>query len=106
SDVEAMALGYESRANDDAIVREVDEVLADPSGYAAATLLASLVARGTLEIQIAFRPGRQGIFHDKVGIFADSAGDRVSFGGSANESWSAWSPGGNHESFHAFSSWE
>jgi superfamily II DNA or RNA helicase len=59
-----------------------------------------------LDLRVAFRPGVAGIYHDKVGIFADDEGDRVSFDGSANESWSAWSEGGNHEAFHAFASWQ
>ena len=45
-----------------------------------------------------------GIFHDKLGIFEDGEGKRVSFIGSTNETWRAW--GLNHESFDVFSSWK
>ncbi len=105
ADIDAISEGYEQRAADEALVEELDEVLGDPTGRAAASLLATLVAAGTVDIKIAFRPGAQGIFHDKVGIFTDGEGARVSFDGSSNETWSAWSGGGNHEAFHAFTSW-
>lgn len=105
ADIEAISAGYEQRTTNDALVHELDEVLADATGRAAASLLATLIAAGTVDIKIAFRPGAQGIFHDKVGIFTDAEGARVSFDGSSNETWSAWSGRGNHEAFHAFTSW-
>jgi superfamily II DNA or RNA helicase len=58
-----------------------------------------------VEIRLAFRPDSEGLFHDKVGIFTDANGDRVTFTGSANDSWAAWSGRANHEYFHAFASW-
>lgn len=44
------------------------------------------------------------IFHEKVGIFTDSKGDRLAFSGSNNESLSGWSH--NVESFHVYCGWE
>lgn len=104
-DILAMQEGYVARAAGGSLVKELEESLEDPVGQAVGHLLATLVAEGALDMRIAFRPGATGIHHDKVGIFADAQGDRVSFDGSTNESWSAWSPNGNHEGFHAFTSW-
>jgi len=69
-----------------------------PLGYSQ-----TLVAAKILEVQIAFPSTPQGIFHDKLGIFQDEDGRRVTFVGSANETWAAW--GLNHESFEVFCSW-
>jgi superfamily II DNA or RNA helicase len=104
-DIAAMREGYAARTAGSAVVRELEECLEDPVGDGVGRLLATLIAHRTLDLRIAFRPGVAGIYHDKVGIFADGDGERVSFDGSANESWSAWSDAGNHEAFHAFSSW-
>jgi superfamily II DNA or RNA helicase len=46
-----------------------------------------------------------GIFHEKLGIFEDLEGNRVSFRGSSNETWSGWHSTGNHEAFEVFRSW-
>jgi superfamily II DNA or RNA helicase len=105
-DIAAIDAGYEQRAAGEAVVRELEEHLdGDPAGDAAARLLATLIAGGTVEIRLAFRPDGAGLFHDKVGIFADADGNRVTFTGSANETWAAWSGRANHEYFHAFASW-
>jgi superfamily II DNA or RNA helicase len=71
----------------------------------AAEFLATLVAFGALDVRFALRPDCSGIFHDKVGIFRDPKGDVLTFVGSANETYSAWSPDANHEAFEAFRSW-
>lgn len=105
-DIAAMREGYAARVAGTGVVRELEECLEDPVAHAVSRLLATLIAYGALDLRIAFRPGRTGIYHDKVGIFTDGAGERVSFDGSANESWSAWSDEGNYEAFHAFTSWQ
>jgi superfamily II DNA or RNA helicase len=46
---------------------------------------------------------RDGIFHMKIGVLADGAGQGVSFSGSINESVSAWLK--NAEEFKVFRSW-
>ncbi len=46
----------------------------------------------------------QHIFHEKVGIFTDSKGDRLAFSGSNNESLGGWEQ--NVESFHVYCGWE
>jgi superfamily II DNA or RNA helicase len=105
-DIEAIRDGYEQRALEGAITRDLDRLEADDVGRAAASLLGTLIAAGAIELKLAFNRNERGLFHDKVGIFADHpAGDQVSFTGSANETWAAWSGLMNHESFHAFTSW-
>jgi DNA phosphorothioation system restriction enzyme len=71
--------------------------------------LAWLAAAGLLEIKLALRLGplgeaSRGIFHEKAGVFTDSAGNHVSFSGSSNET-----AGGlleNFESIKVFCSWK
>lgn len=71
--------------------------------------LAWLAAAGRLQIKLALRLDPQGnysrgLFHEKVGIFTDSAGDHITFSGSSNET-----AGGlveNFESIKVFSSWK
>jgi superfamily II DNA or RNA helicase len=77
--------------------------------------LAWLVAKNQLDIKVAIvidRFGqpmdydaalRRGIFHQKVGIFEDEAGNLISFSGSVNESATAWEE--NIEEFKVFRSW-
>jgi DNA phosphorothioation system restriction enzyme len=50
-------------------------------------LIGALIAGQRLDIKLAFvvQQGQLGIYHEKVGIFRDAAGDLVAFTGSANE---------------------
>ncbi len=75
----------------------------DPDKAILARVFSSLLASGVLEMRIA-KTDLTGIFHDKVGIFEDAAGDYVSFIGSANETAAAWSGFVNHENLEVFSS--
>ncbi len=70
----------------------------------AVACLRALVNSGVLEIRFV-SSGRSGLFHDKLGIFTDEYGDKVSFIGSANETAAAWSGFVNHEQIEAFRSW-
>lgn len=64
-----------------------------------------LIERELLEIKIAIMTSRQGhgIYHEKIGIFEDAAGNRVAFQGSANESRGGLQA--NFESILVFCSW-
>ena len=68
-------------------------------------VLATLISVGALDIKVALRADRKGIYHEKIGIFIDGIGNRVSFKGSTNESWSGWHSDGNFESIEVFCSW-
>jgi superfamily II DNA or RNA helicase/HKD family nuclease len=104
-DIEAIRDGYEQRALEGSLARDLDRLESDDVGRAAASLLGTLIAAGVIELKLAFNRNHRGLFHDKVGIFTDASMHQVSFTGSANETWAAWSGLMNHESFHAFASW-
>lgn len=72
--------------------------------FNAARTFARLVASGVAEIKFAVRS--EGIYHEKFGIFEDNYGLKISFIGSINETYSALTPGQNHESFSIFQSTE
>jgi len=105
-DIDAIQEGLEGRLSANAIFQENLAKCADGAGdLPVVRLLASLVASRALDIRLAVRPGSAGIFHDKIGIFYDDSGNRVSFIGSANETYSAWHPEANHEGFEVFRDW-
>jgi len=77
--------------------------------------LAWMIAHGQLHIKIAIvinetgKPidsdnvEKEGIFHQKVGIFEDASGNKISFSGSDNETARAWLD--NIEEFKVFCNW-
>ena len=89
---------------DKAIIEEIRVALRDPKTLPVIELLATMVKLGSLEIQVAYKANHHGIFHTKVGIFHDDSGDAVSFDGSANETFMAWSH--NEERFKTFCTWQ
>ena len=106
-DIDAVATGY-ARRNEwvaERLIAEIDSLLADNETTYPARVLATLVAIGALEIKLAVRSDRKGLYHEKIGVFSDGSGNRVSFKGSANETWSAWHRQGNFESIEVFCSW-
>ena len=104
-DIEAIREGSDAiERGDDALRKEITRVLEHPHAASGAEILAALYVAENLEIRLAV-PAGEGIFHDKFGIFHDPYGNLVSFVGSINESWRAWHPYGNHESFEVFTSW-
>lgn len=113
-DVEAFAKGYEARDDilERALLRQLgEELMNEPASMTRHRLqcIAWLIADERLEIRIALpslsllRNG-SGIYHEKIGVFTDAAGDSVAFTGSPNET-----VGGlvsNFESIDVFKSWE
>lgn len=106
-DAQAIASGYLQR--DEAIARalerDISELLSAPDLSQCSRLLSTLILCGSLDIRLAVRTNASGIYHEKIGIFTDGEGQRVSFLGSANETWSAWHARGNHESIEVFRDW-
>lgn len=107
NDFETIRMGYLKREEiaSAKLIEQIELLLANPDTNYQTRVLATLVAVGALEIKIAFRKPSQGLYHEKIGIFIDEADNRVSFIGSANESWSGWHPEGNFESIEVFCSW-
>lgn len=66
-----------------------------------------MLSSGVLEIRLVildgFTASDAGLYHQKVGILTDPAGDMVSFSGSINETAKGWL--GNIEQFKVFRSW-
>src|SRR5258706_6221916 len=105
-DATAMADGYAARSEEvqgARLTEEIRRLLATPGTLKATKVLASLVALGVVEIRIAWVGDVAGgrskrLFHDKVGIFEDKAGDAIAFKGSMNETWPGLALDGNLES--------
>lgn len=103
-DFEAMKEGDAiGRRAQETVREDLERLLNNPAAVPATKLLATLIANEIMEVRIAFAEKPNGLFHDKLGIFEDLDGKRVSFRGSANETWRAW--GYNHESFDVSCSW-
>lgn len=106
-DVQALDAAYKEReVIGRRTLKDVREMLADVEARPVTEFLATLVATEVLELRIAYKPNKSGIFHQKLGIFADATGNQVSFNGSANETFSAWDVEANSESFDVFRSWQ
>ena len=113
-DAQALAEGYSAKAEELVASRlrtEVEHLLNSPALEKPARVLATLVAIGVIDFKIAFvgandAESRRRLFHDKVGIFTDTADNAVVFKGSMNETWSGLSNDGNLESVDVYLSWE
>ena len=106
-DIESIALGYARRSEvvGARLCQHIEELLAAETTAFGARVLATLVSVGALEIKVAIRADRKGLYHEKIGVFLDGIGNAVSFKGSANETWSGWHLQGNVESIEVFCSW-
>jgi len=80
----------------------IEEVFQEGIG-SGITKLAKLLEIGRLEIKIALPKTGRGIYHEKVGLFFDEAGNFLAFSGSANESNNAFE--NNYECIDVLTSW-
>ncbi len=106
-DAESIAEGYAERQTlaGRLLVDQIDRLLTDEATSYRTRVLATLVASGSLDIRVALRPEAYGLYHEKIGVFSDASGSRVSFLGSSNETWNGWHFLGNHEAIEVFRSW-
>ncbi len=106
-DIDSIALGYARKSDvvGDRLLQQIEELLAAEETAFNTRVLATLISVGALEIKVAVRADRKGLYHEKIGVFSDGIGNAVSFKGSANETWSGWHPQGNFESIEVFCSW-
>ncbi len=107
---EAIAEGYDLRAGMEAQLASTALEPPDSAALAALRRLASMVAKGNLDVKVAVpvdelgRPASGiGIYHEKVGILTDLDGNQLAFSGSINETAAGWLF--NRESFQVFCSW-
>lgn len=105
-DLEAIEDGLKRRDDVvlDALLRDLDA----PRGRfeeARLNLLSNLIASGVMEIKIALLDSGEeiGMFHEKLGLIHDDAGNVVAFSGSMNETANAFYR--NYEAFDVFTSW-
>lgn len=105
SDIEEIDRGYDRRrVIERATMREMSDELA-PDVLDGLSVVGSLIAKGQLDIKLAFVKGPKsiGIYHEKIGIVRDEHGDLIAFTGSANETM-----GGlvnNFESIEVYRGW-
>lgn len=104
-DIDEISKGYEVRK---IIERALLRGVVDPASIEESerlSYIASLIAKGVLDIKIAFLSSKNEIamYHEKMGIMSDREGNAVAFSGSMNESENAFSS--NYESFDVFCSW-
>jgi superfamily II DNA or RNA helicase len=106
-DIDGIAAGYARRSEviERRLISDIDRLLAEFGTSYQTQVLATLVSAGALDIKLALRADRKGLYHEKIGIFRDGIGNAVSFKGSANETWSGWHLHGNFESIEVFCSW-
>ena len=106
-DIQAIKKGYEDRNQiiEKALLAQIVEGPTDYYSMERLNLLASLIADGVMDIQIAYTEDRGGIgmYHEKMGIIEDAVGDKIAFSGSNNESATAMSI--NYETMDVFRSW-
>ncbi len=106
-DATAIISGLRSREEAIAttIVRELDQTIGDIIRDRLACL-AWLLSQGILDIKLAVPKDikTRGIYHEKLGLFADHEGNIVAFTGSANESSTALVD--NFECIDVYTSWE
>lgn len=67
-------------------------------------ILGYLISNGYLDLKFALRP--RGMYHEKIGVVYDQAGNTIVFSGSANETVYGLKPEYNAESITLFKSWE
>ena len=106
-DIDSIRLGYAQKSEtvERALIQQIEELLASKETSFNTRVLATLVSTGALEIKVALRADKKGLYHEKLGIFLDSSGNAVTFKGSANETFGGWHNQGNFESIEVFCSW-
>ena len=105
-DIDAINDGYQQREEviKGALKRELEDCT-DFCHQNRLNLLATLIAKGILDIRIAVTIGKKGIgmYHEKMGLIEDREGNIVAFSGSMNETDTAIHD--NYEAIDVFCSW-
>jgi superfamily II DNA or RNA helicase len=106
-DINAIRRGYDDRNKiiENALIKQLKNDTTNYFSMERLNLLASLIADGVMDIEIAYTENDAGIgmYHEKMGIIEDITGDKVVFSGSNNETATAMSI--NYETMDVFKSW-
>lgn len=104
-DIEAIKLGYKMKdaVTHSLFIEDLEKCLENLEDENLIRL-AKLIENNVLNIKVVDVDDDMGIYHDKIGIFVDEAGDRVLFVGSPNESKSAYLR--NYEKIRLSMSWK
>ena len=109
-DIEALEEGYSKRENiiSQSLANQIPDLLNDLEAFSARRweCLSWMIANENLEVKIAVPRNSNcdfGIYHEKIGLFQDSKGNRIAFSGSANET--AGGLVNNFESIDVYRSW-
>lgn len=106
-DIEAIKKGYRDR--EEVISNSLSASFHQPENYGEQerlNLLANLIRDGILDIRIALIENdvQFGLYHEKLGIIRDDAGNTIAFSGSMNETNMALNV--NYEAIDVFCSWQ
>lgn len=106
-DIQAIDLGYKTRG--EVLIGALDVNLTSPLNLfeeERLNLIANMIASGMLELRLAFMTTDSGInvYHEKIAVYIDAEGNRISFTGSVNESANGFDE--NFESLYTFCSWK
>ena len=109
-DIEALEEGYSKREDiiSQSLANQIPDLLNNIETFSARRweCLSWMIANGNLEVKIAVPRNSNcdfGIYHEKIGLFQDSKGDRIAFSGSANETAGGFV--NNFESIDVYRSW-
>ena len=106
-DIEAINYGYKTRDEvfEKALLNEVTEPISHFDSERL-NLLATMIAEGVMDFKIAFLENENGIslYHEKLAVFIDREGNKISYAGSLNESYNGMQD--NFESIYTFCSWK
>lgn len=113
-DAEAITRGVNAKTNEllkQELKKEIADLLEQDNLSEPARLLACLIAEDIIDIRILVahsdaNPDVIRLYHDKAGVFIDSANNAVGFRGSFNETFKGLSNDGNIESINVFQSWD
>ena len=106
-DYEAIKKGYDARKYvTEKIIKDFDFNIEFNQRDSRFEMLAHMIASGMLEIKVVALEENNDIamFHRKVGIMEDAAGNQIVFSGSGNETYNGYNL--NDEDFEVFCSWK
>jgi superfamily II DNA or RNA helicase len=83
-DIEAIEYGEELKVIEEKLLQEWKNFAAETKKNTL-KIFSWLIAKGKLEIKVAYQKDFKGIYHEKFGVFTDEEENMISFSGSVNE---------------------